>query len=407
MMATDRISIKKALAGDALGATIYALAFSLYTIAFSLNFSLTIVRLGYSLYYALSLWYFVKVLMEKGKTPFIRVLNTFLAIITIYGLILLFEGTGGWDSNLNASSFLFLHYTSILPVYAFYYFAGHGKINGDWFALMFLLFAVDTYCLYYHNSLVVAANVLDAEEGFTNNVGYEWASLLPLIVFFDKNKILQYLSIGGVMYFVLTCFKRGAIVVSMVVLLFFILSTIRKEKTLQKILIAALTIIVTVLLLYYFESIISSNDFFYERFEKTLQGDSSGRDIIYSSFFNYLFSPDNGVKFFYGNGAFGTVKLFGIEAHNDWLEYAIDLGLIGIIVYLVFWVCVIKNYRHFYKKNVRTPIMIAMGMGIIFNLLRSFFSMSFYDMSFFSAAVLGYTMSIADQDKRMRIRGVC
>lgn len=405
-METDRIRIKHVLGGDAVGATIYALVFSFYTIAFSLDFNLAIIRLSYILYYAVSLWYFFKVLVNRERTTFIKVLNTFLAIITVYGLFILIQGTGGWDSNLKASSFLFIHYTSVLPVYSFYYFGSHNKINGNWFALMFLLFAVDTYCLYYHNRLVVSSNVLNAEEGFTNNVGYEWASLLPLIVFFDKRKILQYLSIGIIMFFVLTCFKRGAIVISMAVLLFFFLSTIRKEKMLRKISIVVLTIIVTVLLLNYFDSIVSSYGFFNDRLERTMQGDSSGRDVIYSRFISFLFSPENGFKFFYGNGAFATVKLFGIEAHNDWLEYAIDMGLIGVFVYLTYWVCVIKNYRFFSKKHVGTPIMIAMGMGILFNLLRSFFSMSFYDMSFFSAAVLGYTMSIADQDKRMGIHNV-
>ena len=108
---------------------------------------------------------------------------------------------------------------------------------------------------------------------------------------------------------------------------------------------------------------------------------------------------ENGRHFILGNGAFGTVKLFGYEAHNDWLEYAIDMGIVGLILYCIYWIRISKNYFAYSKFNSNNPILIAMGMVIIVNFLRSFFSMSLDDMSFFSAAVLGFTMAKADVER--------
>ena len=44
-----------------------------------------------------------------------------------------------------------------------------------------------------------------------------------------------------------------------------------------------------------------------------------------------------------------------------------------------------------------------MGMVLLMIFVRSFISMSLYDMSFFSAALIGYTMAMVDNNKKKHV----
>ena len=390
-------NIPKILGGKALGATLLVLIYSLYTAAFSFGLNVNLIRLSYALYYALSVWYTLKVVSKGNWSPFLRILFLFFLLVLIHGVFFLVQGTS--YRQVQSSTFLISHVASVLPVFPFYYFGKYGKLTNNWFALMLILFAFDTYCLYYHNRTLFLESIINADEGFINNTGYVWASLLPFVAFLNKRKILQYLSIAIIMFFVLTCFKRGAIVVVIVSLLYFVLHTMHRAGWKQKILIVFLTIAGVLLLFNFTETLLSENQFFAARMERSLEGDSGGRDSIYSFFYKFFFSAENSVNIVFGNGAFATIKLFGIEAHNDWLEYAIDMGLIGIVLYFIYWKRMAKNYFYFSKHNKDDMILMAMGMVLIINFIRTFVSMSFSDMSFFSAALVGYTMAVVDKQR--------
>ena len=142
-----------------------------------------------------------------------------------------------------------------------------------------------------------------------------------------------------------------------------------------------------------------SNDFFFNRVMETKEGKSSERDNIYGFFLNYFFSADNGFNFIWGNGAYGTTKIYGTEAHNDWLEVAIDFGIVGLILFMSFWLSIYKNIRYS-KKYISTALFSAVVMCVIFIFSRTFFSMSIGDLSFVSASVLGCGMGLIDRERK-------
>lgn len=395
-MAKDKLNISKVLGGQSLWPTIYVLVYTLYTVAFSLRMNVNFIRMGYLAYYAMSLGFLFKVVLKKKQSPFMKSLLFILILVIIYGTVLLINGMSGWEGQIGINTFLMVHLESIVPVFAFYYFGQSNKINTTWFSYIFVFFVIDAYLLYYNNYTTQMETLLNAEEGFINNTGYTWAALLPLVTFINKRKTLQYLFMGLVVFFVLICVKRGAIIITIIGTLYFLFKSMGKANMRRRVSILIIGIGLGILFLYYFNSLLENNEFFALRFEITKEGDSSGRDSIYSYFYRYFFSAENGWHIFFGNGAFGTVKLFGIEAHNDWLEYAIDMGLLGVIAYAVYWINAAKNYSFYSKNGGDKNILIAMGMVLIMNFIRSFISMSFDNMFFFTSAVLGYTMSIAD-----------
>jgi len=389
--------VNSLISKKSLPATLYVLLFSLYTVAFSLHQNVQLIRFLYIPFYALSFWYMLKTLKYYFNASYIKILTILFLLILVYGTLLIVSGTdASWKRQTDPTNNLFLYVSSIIPLYAFYYFGRKKMLSTYWFQLMLVVFFADAYALYYEKETTIM-NMMSIEEGsFTNNTGYFFISLLPMIVFFDKKKIIQYGTLIVISIFTILCFKRGAILVGIFAIFYFMVNEFKAKSGLKKILVVAISAIVVSVLYQFVENLLLENDYFYYRLQSTAEGNSSGRDSLYSWFWNYYISEENGLLgLLLGNGAGATIRIHGYEAHNDWLEIAINMGLLGIVVYIMYWATMFKYYR-FAKKHLQNEIAIAMGMVLIINFSRTFFSMSLNGMSFFSASLIGYTMSMVD-----------
>jgi len=397
-MGNSSFNNNSTLGGKALPISLYAIFYSLHALALSVPLNVWFIRIFYGLFWAMTIWFFVKVLLFENKSDFLRTLNFFILLVVVYGVIAIFTETSFWasQSHLQPFTFIQVHIESLLPIYVFYYFGKNGILKTSWFSIMFIVFCFDAFFMYKFNTRVVLNALQSADEGFINNVGYAFAALLPVVVFYDNKKVFQYIGIGIIVYFVLICVKRGALLISLVGILFFVYQSTRKSKKRNRIITMLLGLGLSLAIYLLFSRIIESNEFFMMRYTDTLEGNSSGRDSIYSFFWSFFTSRENVPHLFLGNGAFATYRLHGIEAHNDWLEYAIDMGLLGIIAYAVLWVRIGKNYLYYSKNGNNQKILVAMGMVVLMNFVRSFISMSIDNLYFFSAAILGYTMAVTD-----------
>ena len=90
-----------------------------------------------------------------------------------------------------------------------------------------------------------------------------------------------------------------------------------------------------------------------------------------------------------GNGTYSTVRLVGNLAHNDWFELLICNGLLGLCVYLSFWISLFK-----YKKTLKDPLAYnVINLFFIIFLLKTFFSMSYTSMGIFALMPVAYIMA--------------
>ena len=90
-------------------------------------------------------------------------------------------------------------------------------------------------------------------------------------------------------------------------------------------------------LFYFISDFYSTNTYFQHRLEATKEGNSSGRDDIYETLLNHILSNGNLFGMIFGEGALATTKITWTAAHNDWLEFMVDMGLIGFVSYVVYW----------------------------------------------------------------------
>lgn len=392
-------SFWSSVAGKALPATMYMLVYSIYTFVFANDMNVNLIRLTYGVYYAMTAWFIICSIKYCKSSRFLKYLTLLTTIFIIYGVFLYINGTTGWKEHREPSSFLLDYIPRILPIFAFYYFGIRGIINERWFRIFFILFFLDVLLLYLSQQRSLIENSLNGETDFVNNSGYMVASLLPLICFFDKSKIVQFVLAAVIIGFTIICFKRGAILCAGLSFIYFLYISLKTTKRRNKILIVILFVASLFVLSGFIENLMDSNDFFFNRVIETKEGKSSERDNIYGFFLNYFFSADNGFNFIWGNGAYGTTKIYGTEAHNDWLEVAIDFGIVGLILFMSFWLSIYKNIRYS-KKYISTALFSAVVMCVIFIFSRTFFSMSIGDLSFVSASVLGCGMGLIDRERK-------
>jgi O-antigen ligase len=236
--------------------------------------------------------------------------------------------------------------------------------------------------------MLLAAN---ATDGVTLNIGYEFLALIPLIWFWNKAPRYQYLLLLICMFFIIICMKRGAILIGIICFIYFLYATFKQSTGRLRYTIILFSIIAVLVTSAIITNMLASNDYFAYRFEQTLEGDSSNRDELYSTYFKYFISERNFFKFIFGNGANATLKVGFNFAHNDWLELAINNGICGIMIYLWCFISLIKDFiraKKFYRFEAKAILLLFI---IIFT--SSLFSMTYASIDHAITITMGYALA--------------
>ena len=370
---------------------LYYLQGVLYPTGGAISTGLLGINLLVSMYCAIKIW------QMPNHPPYIKGLNLLVLMFTIYGfyLILMNPSTVYYRmSGMSMASYNYIKsiYLSILPIYAFYYFSLKGYLTAErlrWWAVVFCISCVLSYYLYMQKAMEKLLARGSLAEETTNNAGYLFLSLIPIWVLFRKKPLLQYAGLALCMSFILMGMKRGAIAIGGVVVLYLIWQIIKNARGKQRTIVILLTAVLAVVGVYFVIDMMTSSDYFMQRIEDTKEGDSSNRDILYSFFWTYFTEKADAIQYLFGRGANGTLEIFNSYAHNDWLEIAVNQGLLGIIVYAVYWKKFYSTWRQ--STNIEAKTILAL-VGIIY-FAKTLFSMSYEDMTYVCTSVFGYALA--------------
>ena len=370
---------------------IYYLQGVLYSSGGALSTGLLGINLLVSIRCAMKIW------QLPHNPPYIKGLNLLVLMFSIYGfaLILMNPSTVHYSmSGMSMASYNYIKsiYLSLLPIYAFYYFSIKGYLTAErlrWWAVVFCISCVVSY---YYNMQQALEKLMErgsSAEEITNNEGYLFLSLIPVWVVYRKKPLLQYVGLAFCMAFIIMGMKRGAIAIGGMVVLYLIWQIIRNAKGKQRFIVMLLTVALVVAGVYFVMDMMSSSDYLLQRIEATKEGNSSGRDNLYSFFGTYFMERADALHYLFGRGANGTLEIYYNYAHNDWLEIAVNQGLLGIIVYAIYW----KNFYSTWRQstNIEAKTILAM-VGIIY-FAETLFSMSYGGMTYVSTSVLGYALA--------------
>ena len=340
-------------------------------------------------------YYFVKV-NTTYKLPLpIKVLNVFIGVMSVYGVMLMFDPTPlyfdfEFTQSVAKLEFLKSLYISLLPIYAMFDFAKQRLLTEESMRGLSIVLIIFTTILYFHEQDLMLQKAMElgsSQEEFTNNTSYKFLHIFPLLFFWRRRTVIQFLLMGYIFTFIVMGLKRGAISIGVVCMLWFMYRMLVLSSRKTRLIIFALTILLIVLGSYYIADFYASSDYFQYRLENTLEGNSSNRDVFYATLVEYFINQDSLTNILFGNGAMTTIMIVGNFAHNDWLELAICQGVLGLVIYFVYFISLFV----FFRKTLHNPLVYnIIGMVLMIMFASSLFSMSYNALSISLTLCLGY-----------------
>lgn len=338
----------------------------------------------------------LKITKWTHKPKYFSGLNVLLIMFSIYGFYYIFINPSTVNypisgKNIRTFDYIKSIYLSLLPIYAFYYFTEKGYLTEERLQKWGIVFLCSVALSYFQSQQEELQRIMErgsTREEVTNNAGYLFLSCLPMMVLYRRKPLLQYTGLAVIMAFIVLGMKRGAIVMGGISAIFFMIQTIKTSKGKTKFIIIFLTGLICAGAIYFFVYQMEHSEFLMFRIQQTMDGNSSGRDDLYSFFLTHFMEKTGIIHYFLGRGANGTLEIHYNFAHNDWLEIAINQGLIGLFIYLFYWFCFYKTWRNARKSEGKT----IMGLYLLIYFALTFFSMSYGDMSYVATCMLGFSL---------------
>ncbi len=246
-----------------------------------------------------------------------------------------------------------------------------------------------------HAERILLERAMYGESGeFTINASTIFLVIIPLLFFVRKKWIVIGVSVV-ILFFIIYGAKRGNIV--SVVPPFYLLARMymKKKKSFVNELMLILVVLIFALFAYY---LMTNNAYMVSRIENTLEGDTSNRARIYGAALMSWINAPSFLNLIFGYGTDGTLSQIGIRAHNDWLEILVDYGVLGVVVYSSFMICLIKAAW----RNKSNPQLFYALLSVFF----IWFSKSIYSMGFtndifsFLSVVIGVVLGIEYRQRK-------
>lgn len=348
----------------------------------------------------MSFYAFYEVNVHYKTCPYIKWLNVMLLVLTIYGIIPIIGGwtlIGNWQQE-STRSHIYLQniYKGLLPIYAFYFFSFKRQISEKNIPQLFIVLLVFSIISYYQKFELVSGQSGNTE--ITNNIGYYFVPLIPMLHLLRIKDWCKYMFLIVILAYIMMAMKRGAILIGVIMLLLFLYYHFKGISIKKASYVFVLSIVVLFAAFKITSNLYDSSSYFRTRVEETKSGNTSQREKIYTTYFNYFKEKTTPIEFIIGNGANATIALLGEYAHNDWLEFAINQGIIGVAMYLVYWILFFLEWR-----NYRGPTNYKQTLGsiILAYFMIALFSMSIDNMPIAATLCIGYCMAVNVRHKQI------
>lgn len=345
----------------------------------------------------MGIYYTVKTICLPNIPVYFTGLNMLFFMFIIYGILLLFSNHHyiiifSWSEVPN-STFLKNIFLSLPNVYVFYYFSRKGYLTEKALKKWVIVFLASSVFRYIDNQMVLL-NMMQLKgvqtKEMTNNMGYLFVALMPTIAVFKDKVRIQYGILILCMAFIMMAMKRGAIIVGTIMLIYILYFNYKYNKNVSKRKVIVFSLFIIVAAYFITEYMLESSDYFMSRIEQTKEGNSSGRNALYERYWNHFKNETDIFKYLLGNGANATLGIGVNYAHNDWLEIAIDEGVLGLVIYCIYWFCFWRTIASI-KYNITAKLVLT--LTFISFLIMTVFSMSYTEYSIYSCSVFGYYLA--------------
>lgn len=333
------------------------------------------------------------------KTYRPRILNATALLIfmyIIYGIIYIIVGnniiTNHEFPTINRYWYLQSSLNSLLPLFVFYDFTHRGLLNENRIKKYMFVFLMIFTLLFIRNSIVLAtASVADDN---VNNVAYMFVTLVPFLFYQSKKPLLQYAIIVFLSFVIILGMKRGAILIYLFSLIYFLITSNKDSSSKLTLTNIFLTLIFVFVVSFFVKYRLETSDTFTLRIEQTTEGMTSGRSDIFASVWHEVSNETNFHTLLLGRGANSTIAVAGNYAHNDWLEIACNNGILGVMIFCIFFISLFRLLP-IVKRKLPRYYSKSLILVIIFMVMKPMFSMLIQNMELSVTLLLGYIASKA------------
>lgn len=291
-----------------------------------------------------------------------------LVFMTLYLLLsgshTIFKGrTNVWMFTMMAYMILIMLFTGTLsttlismffPLVTFIFFYDIGnKVNNSlesfgWFsAIMVCILLIEIVSFISVREVIRTDGLMRASD----NNGYTILYALPMLLFL-KNKKLFFPLFALVALGVLLSGKRGAILALLVVLLFSWKIFFNDNFVSKRLRTYGLFILIIAIAFFSWKF----GDVFSIIFDRIREGTASdggsGRNIIYTNYWNGIINS-NILSFLFGHGANSGLSVgLSLMAHQDWLQLWYEYGLCSIFIYCGFYISGLITLKKSPKETI-------------------------------------------------------
>ncbi len=296
------------------------------------------------LWITISLTYAYKYFSKFKATSFERLIFFFWLINSIYWLFSEKAIVSEWHESLSTMNNFKSICCTFLTYFPIRYMTKKGILTEKLF-IIFTIVLLATFILSFFN-FQARLLALYNREAITNNMGYRFVALLPLLGFIRKPKYAFPLLIITI-YFIIMSSKRGAIVCGIVSFLLYFYYTFKSVPKNKKVQYSIVILGLFIVFVYMSYDMLMSNEYLMNRLSNMEAGnDDSGNARISQVSAIWDYSLNGSIfHFLFGYGFDKSVMIAGNYAHNDWAELLANLGIFGCIIYLIFFIKLFNIFK--------------------------------------------------------------
>lgn len=211
-------------------------------------------------------------------------------------------------------------------------------------AIVCNLMAIDIILYYPRLSNMVQLNQ-DQRVAASNSIYYLMSAFI--FIFLVQNDTLKKIFMVLPCIAILLVGKSTCLVAVTASILYYFWRNIVDSTNKSKLIIGALILVGCVS--YFSSGFISIFDTI-KGFDGDIQSGGNGRFDIWTAVWNKFVSSDL-LSMFFGNGSHAVSGILRLGGHNDFVEILYDYGLIGLVIYLLFWYSLIRRVWTYAPKS--------------------------------------------------------
>lgn len=266
---------------------------------------------------------------------------------------------------------------TLYALLAFVMFAFLGKkgiLTHKFILVSAILLTVAAIPSFYNAQQLALTKIASGSDETTVNASTIFLMLLPLL-FCLRNRVVSLVLFCVYLFFLISGAKRGNILAAVIPAVLYAWMLYKENK--KNVFKISVFIIAIVAVALWVKDLILSNNYLLSRYEQTLEGNTSGRDVIYSIMWNMWSGTDSIVNLLFGFGYNGTFLYSPIHkfAHNDWLEILVDFGLLGALFYAAIFISFARLY---FRLDRGYPRLVCIAIVSIW-FMKTLYSMGFTD----------------------------